>query len=184
VKRLTGTETLFINNSTFAKNSIQDFWQWAFSDLKMNDVRGVFAEWMVAKLLGIPLTVRDSWSDHDLEIDGMKIEVKCAAYLQSWVQRQPSRIVFSGLRGKVYNYENNTYAENQTYNADVYVFCVQKETDDTKWNALDLRQWEFYILGKKTVKALGQSSISLRKVQQIAPKCTAENLSEFVFHRK
>lgn len=164
MRRLSGQESL-INAPEFIKDAtVQEFWRWAFSDLKMNDIRGIFAEWLVAKLLDIPLNVRDSWADHDLEKDGVKIEVKSSGYLQSWKQKKPSKIVFSGLKGRVYDYETNTYAPEATYNADVYIFCVQTEKNPEKWNALDLEQWEFYLLYKEDLEKLNQKTISLERV--------------------
>ncbi|MEO6924167.1 MAG: hypothetical protein ABI142_10105, partial [Bryocella sp.] len=46
--------------------TIADFRQWAFSDLCDDDIKGWFAEWMVAKLLLIPITRRISWANSDL----------------------------------------------------------------------------------------------------------------------
>jgi hypothetical protein len=34
--------------------SLLEFWRWAFSDLCDDDVKGIFAEWLVLKLLNIP----------------------------------------------------------------------------------------------------------------------------------
>lgn len=84
--RLDGQESVIIDGHPLAKASILDFWQWAFSDLCANNVRGVFAEWLVAKLLDIDLPdARDSWAAWDLQTaEGVTIEVKCGAYVQSW----------------------------------------------------------------------------------------------------
>ena len=98
---LTGNEQLRSSTASLENATVLDFWRWAFSNLQMNDVRGVFAEWIVAKLLNIPLNVRDPWSEWDLITrDGVRIEVKASAYLQAWSQKQPSRIVFTGLKGR------------------------------------------------------------------------------------
>jgi len=52
-RKLKGNESLFLENEKGALLSatVLDFWQWAFSDLSMNNIRGVFSEWLVAKLL-------------------------------------------------------------------------------------------------------------------------------------
>lgn len=57
---LTGQESLTLNGESLANSQVLDFWRWAFSDLRMNNVRGVLAEYIVAKLLNIPLETRDS----------------------------------------------------------------------------------------------------------------------------
>jgi hypothetical protein len=102
-QKLTGKERICGNNIkiTGDEDSILHFWQWAFSDIRANNVRGVFAEWLVAHILEIPQEVRDSWAEYDLITpEGVTIEVKASAYLQSWQQKRPSRIIFSGLKGK------------------------------------------------------------------------------------
>ena len=54
--------------------TMNDFWTWAFSDLQANNVRGVFAEWMVAQILGLTPNPRGSWDDYDLQLpDGRTI---------------------------------------------------------------------------------------------------------------
>lgn len=69
----------------------------AFGDLKANNVRGVFAEWMVAQLLGLQPKPRGSWDEYDILLeDGRTIEVKARAYLQVWPSKAdpPSVIRF------------------------------------------------------------------------------------------
>jgi hypothetical protein len=58
-QEFTGAETPF---------SIGEFWQWAFSDLQENITRGVLAEFLVAKALGISLLVRQTWDDYGAQI--------------------------------------------------------------------------------------------------------------------
>lgn len=84
-KRLSGQGTLHGTGLDLHDAAIMDFWRWAFGNLLNNDIRGVFAEWLVAKVLEIPLAVRQSWRGWDLETpEGIKIEVKASAYLQEW----------------------------------------------------------------------------------------------------
>ena len=74
----------------------QEFYAWAYGDLFTNTTRGVLAEYIVAAALGLHETKRVAWNQYDLEIDGAEIdgaetdrvgiEVKSAAYVQSWEQ--------------------------------------------------------------------------------------------------
>jgi hypothetical protein len=66
--------------------TLLDFWQWAYSDLLSNTNRGRLAEFIVARALSLGLTdVRIEWDAVDLVTPtGVKVEVKSAAYLQSW----------------------------------------------------------------------------------------------------
>ena len=71
------------------------FWRWSASDLVSNTTRGVLAEYIVAKALGIEEEARDGWAAYDFKTkSGIKVEVKSAAYVQSWAQRHLSAISF------------------------------------------------------------------------------------------
>jgi hypothetical protein len=73
--------------------SANEFWKWAYSDFLSNAERGVLAEDMIAKALGCTNRGRVQWDAYNLDADpGLKIEVKSAAYIQSWPQKSPSSI--------------------------------------------------------------------------------------------
>ncbi len=80
--------------------TVADFWRWAFSDLRDNTTRGILAEFLVAKAVGDQRTLRIGWDNFDAQApDGTTIEVKCSAFLQSWVQKRYSDLVFGALPG-------------------------------------------------------------------------------------
>lgn len=101
------------------------FWRWAYSDFLSNALRGVLAEFIVAQALGGDSRPRTEWDAYDLITkDGLKIEVKSSAYLQSWQQHRPSTIRFDiGLK-RGWDAATNVYASEAGRAADVYVFCV------------------------------------------------------------
>jgi len=66
--------------------TVSEFWAWAFSDLRDNTFRGIYAEWLVGKLLGLPLDKRGGWDCYDLKVNDIRIEFKCSSYLQPWAQ--------------------------------------------------------------------------------------------------
>ena len=71
------------------------FWRWSCSDLVSNATRGRLAEFIVAKALGISTDcVRDEWGAYDLTMGHIKVEVKSAAFVQSWHQDKLSKISF------------------------------------------------------------------------------------------
>jgi hypothetical protein len=79
-------------------SSVLDFWRWAFSDLRTNIVRGVLAEYLVARAVGDLSPLRKAWDNWDVTTaTGIKVEVKSSAYLQSWNQRKLSAITFSTM---------------------------------------------------------------------------------------
>jgi hypothetical protein len=85
------------------------------------------------KLLVKPHT-RNPWADHDLDVvisgKKLKVEVKSAAYLQSWEQDEPSKIQFDIRKTKKLSFEKGKYEGRPKRHADVYVFALLKEKDD------------------------------------------------------
>ena len=70
------------------------FYRWNSGNLLENRTRGALAEWLIHQALGIQSEFRDEWEPVDAEINGLSLEIKSAAYEQSWEQAAPSRIVF------------------------------------------------------------------------------------------
>ncbi len=137
-----------------------DFWRFALSDLRMNNTRGYLAEFLVAKAVGATAS-RVEWDAFDvLAPSGARTEVKSSAYLQSWDQRRPSRIAFTGLTGRTWSREPSK-SPTAAYNTDVYVFCVQTASKHEDYDPLDVAQWNFYVLSRGRVKALGYKSLGL-----------------------
>ncbi|MDM5312633.1 hypothetical protein [Peribacillus frigoritolerans] len=63
--------------------TILDFWQWGFSKILTNNLRGIFAEFLIGTALGCLNQLRVEWDAYDLVYKGMKIEVKSSAYIQA-----------------------------------------------------------------------------------------------------
>ena len=95
---LGGTEQ-FHSDGREAGFGVLDFWRWSASDLLMNTQRGVVAEYLVARALGVMDSLQTSqWAGWDILGPGrVRIEVKSAAYWQSWSQEKPSEITFQGI---------------------------------------------------------------------------------------
>lgn len=65
--------------------TVADFWSWGYSDLRENILRGVMAEFLVARALGAGQGTRVAWDNFDvLSPAGVRVEVKSSVYLQSW----------------------------------------------------------------------------------------------------
>lgn len=70
------------------ERTLKDFWAWAFSDLVSNTERGKLAEYIVATAMGCDEGTSPTWGSFDLlSPEGIKIEVKASAYIQSWEQK-------------------------------------------------------------------------------------------------
>ena len=76
--------------------TIFNFWRWAYSDLLDNAARGVLAEFLVANALKQTNNEpRHEWVATDVCLEnGLEVEVKSAAYAQTWAQEAPSKISF------------------------------------------------------------------------------------------
>jgi hypothetical protein len=116
----------------------------------------VLAEFLVAKAVGDPNPLRHAWDNFDVTTpSGTKVEVKSSAYLQSWRQKQLSRITFSGLTGGAWSYDMNAFDTEPTLHADVYVFALHTCWDPDQYDVLDLDAWEFYVVPVATLEAHG-----------------------------
>ncbi|MBN8600369.1 MAG: hypothetical protein J0M26_05040 [Planctomycetes bacterium] len=170
--RIDGNKCLTIQGKE-TPHTVLDFWQWSSSDLLGNTMRGVLAEYIVGTALGILKDVRIEWAEYDLLThDGIKLEIKCSAYLQSWSQKRLSKISF-GIEPKM---PQNPPPEPTTEpllrrQADVYVFCLLHHRDMLTVNPLDLDQWTFYCLATKKLDAecRDQKTLSLSRLLSLGP---------------
>lgn len=148
------------------------FWQWSASDLVGNALRGMLAEYLVACDLGVADGTRVEWDAHDLQTrDGVKVEVKSAAYLQSWRQERLSAISFGIPPTFGWDASTNTYGVARKRQADVYVFALLKHLDKRTLDPLDVEQWTFYVLPTVRLdrELGGQKTIGLARLLRLEP---------------
>lgn len=146
VRRKTGDETFHASGQPLDFDLL-DFWQWSASDLVSNALRGVLAEYLVGRALSVVDGVRQEWDAYDLQTKtGKKIEVKSAAYLQSWAQSQLSPISFGIAPTLGWDASTNEYSAERKRQADIYVFALLKHQDKVTIDPLNVQQWEFYVL--------------------------------------
>lgn len=131
--------------------SIVNFWSWAYSDILSNRNRSIFAEFIVASALGVIENPRIEWDAVDVEYNGIKIEVKSAAYIQSWEQKVNSIISFDIAKKRAWHADTNTYEKEAVRSADCYVFSLFNEKDRVKANVLDINSWEFYVVPTRMI---------------------------------
>lgn len=184
------TDCVF-NGPQLREATLNDFWQWAMADLCDDDVKGFFAEWLIHKLLGVASNRRVSWANNDLvTASNVTVEIKATSYWQSWkvlnASGEPlakrrygatdeSAIRFNGLRAR----DSTSVVDMSTergLKSQIYVFAFQHETDIVRWNAMDLDQWEFYVLRSEEIARLASgSSVSLKKLRSVqTPLAAAE----------
>jgi len=170
VLRKSGAEPFHASGNNLGFD-LQMFWQWAVSDLVSNTARGVLAEFLVARALGIEEHgVRDGWSPYDLKnLTGLKIEVKSAAYIQSWFQKEFSRIVFSVSKKRAWDSASNVLDTEPNRHADLYVFALLAHKDKATLDPMNVDQWVFYVLPTEVLnkRPRSQHSITLKSLEAL-----------------
>ncbi|MGH8604689.1 MAG: hypothetical protein ACREXR_18470 [Gammaproteobacteria bacterium] len=152
--------------------TLLDFWRWSSSDLVSNAKRGVLAEFIVASALGIILDgIRNEWDAFDLITpEGITVEVKSAAFIQSWTQRSHSSIVFRVPKTRAWAADTNVQAKDARRQAQLYVFALLAHQDKTSIDPLNVKQWRFFVLPATVLdaRARSQHSITLRGLEALA----------------
>lgn len=165
---------------TGTKHCLSDYWRWAHSDLLNNTERGVLAEYLVGLATNsIAEYSRTEWDAYDLVTpEGITIEVKSAAYVQSWEQERPSRISFSVKESSAWDPVSHRYSAKKKRQAQVYVFCVFKSPDKATADPLDTKQWDFYVVNTDDLnKALGHQQTMALSTLKTAVKHTQVSFS-------
>ena len=151
-----------------------DYWQWSGSDLLSNTQRGIIAEFLVAKALGVANSPRLEWGWYDLaSATGQKIEVKSASYHQSWSQDRPSDIRFNiSPAQRLWDPDTNTstYHDKPVRASAAYVFCLLGSLEHTEPNPLDIDQWAFYVI--RTNDLPEQKTIGINPLKALVKRMT------------
>ena len=155
-----------------------DYWRWAFSDLRDNTQRGVLAEFLVALALGRTETRRKAWDNYDVTTSsGLRIEVKASGYLQSWAQATHSRLSFGPVIARTWDANTNEFGAAPEVRADVFVFSVQTCKDPQRYDALDISEWEFYVVAAERVRECAYKSVSIAWVRRHADPVSFSELA-------
>ena len=182
-----------LTSERLPNTAVVDFWQWAYGDLMEDTVKGVFAEWIVHKLLGVHSPRRVSWANSDvITPTGVRFEIKSTAFWQSWklrnergnIEVKPKhstplddrKIRFQGLKAR--DSTSPAFSDPRTFKSHFYIFAFQNERNPSNWNALDLAQWEFYLVNVTELERLGWASISLATLRSKFQCLSAPELSE------
>lgn len=166
---------------SFNKNNLNfqllDFWSWNGSDLLNNAMRWKLAEFIIAKALDIANSYRIEWDEYDLVYNGIKIEIKSWAYIQSWEQDRYSNIILSIKPTK----DDNWYEFKRK--SDIYVFAILSHKEAKTINPLKLEQWDFYIIKTSILneKLWNQKTIGLNWLLKLNPiKCNFDQIKESI----
>lgn len=162
---------------------LAEFWSWNQSDLIENRTRGILAEFIVLKALDINPSQRVEWDNFDLITNsGKKLEVKSAAYIQSWKQSKLSAIKF-GIAPTIGARDHELYDGVSRRWVDYYVFCLLKHQDQNTINPLNMSQWTFYVLNAQVLdqKLPHQNTIGLNSLLKLNPvECSFTELKHVI----
>jgi hypothetical protein len=124
-----------------------DLWQWAYSDLVSNGIRGVVAEYLVGSALGCLRGPRPAWVGWDLDYGTARIEVKTAGDVQAWPPPKKLRTARFTI-GAHWGWDpvKNEVALEPVRLADVFVFCHHHSHEDDWRQVIDTRQWSFHVV--------------------------------------
>ena len=167
-----GSEPFQLNGRVLPFN-VLSFWQWSSSDLVGNALRGKLAEYIVATAVGSIEQIRTEWDAYDVVTpEGVKIEVKSGAYIQSWTQNRLSTIQFGIRQTQGWDAKTNTYSSQIERQSDVYVFCVLEHKDQETIDPLNLNQWVFYVIATSLLNRVAgnQKTISLSSLLKLKPR--------------
>ena len=166
-----GKEKFMLNEHELGFD-LNAFWGWSSSELLSNTLRGVLAEYIVSQDIGCIVQVREEWDAYDLLTpEGIKIEIKSSAYLQSWEQKKLSKIIFGIQPTFGWDASTNAYSSEQKRQSDVYVFCVFSHKEKTTANPQNLNQWDFYVLSTARLNQVlpNQKTIGLSRLLKLNP---------------
>lgn len=180
--RKSGEEHLHADGARVA-GTVLDFWRWSASDLMSNATRGRLAEYLVQRAVGgAEDAIRDEWDAFDLTTpEGVRVEVKSSAYIQSWHQERESAISFRIPKTKAWSADTNQQDAIARRQADVYVFALLHER--TSPDPLNIRHWTFYVLAARALdaRARSQDAITLASlVREAGAPVAFEHLGEAI----
>lgn len=194
-KQRTGDEHIVFDGMPIG-HLLSDYWAWNSSNLLINTERGSFSEFIVSSALDLDLSgTREDWGPYDVffpfhwsedgvEHDAVHVEVKSAAYLQSWEQSKLSNITFSIRPARAWDPELGYYGEVKRQ-SDVYVFCHYTQKDRSRADPLVLDDWDFYIISTKKLDEIcgAQKTISLASLQLLGPiRADYSGIKEAIIH--
>ncbi len=132
--------------------------------LIQNDLRSVYIEEQIGILLGSRWRFAGAdWGPFDFESDGVRLEVKQSAALQSWHHR-PGNGSFS-IAPKQGRYVGPLFVLDPGRHADIYVFAWHGVTDASA-DHRDVNQWSYYVCATELLPS-DQKSISRPSLERI-----------------
>lgn len=144
-------------------------------------VTNVHRSMLVEAMVALALQPHWQWCSADyascdfIDREGVRLEVKQSAALQSW-NAQSGRISSSqfDIAMRTGEWVRDVWHARLRRNADIYVFAHHPVSDRTA-DHRDPEQWNFYVVAER--KLSSAKSIRLPRVQALAPACRLTDLA-------
>ena len=161
--------------------SVLEFWRYAYGQLE--GLSGTVAEFLVARALGIEKAENvNYWTAYDMAYRNKRIEVKATSYVHPW------NTSISKVRNFSIEPTNNSYwgintddvngGKSLSRQSEIYVFCLNSNTDIQNNDPLKVDDWIFYVIPTYEINNYckdnpEQKKISLNVVKRLAQKGVA-----------
>lgn len=159
-----------MDNKSNISLSLTKFWQWAYSDLSYIISNPILAEYIVSSAVGTISTRYNRTICHPYKIitkHGYLVDVKSAAYVQSYDAEHPEQISF--LLASTVD-ETGDFKSAPQSNSDLFIFCLYKALSMDQ-SPFDINLWDFYIISTKVLneKIPNRKSITLSRLKTLEP---------------
>ncbi|MDE0046939.1 MAG: hypothetical protein OXU19_13940 [bacterium] len=155
--------------------SVDNFRRWVLSDWKSPTTRALLAEYYVRIATGTDSEGADDFNYVDIVLeDGSTIEVKATALLQPARNNKLERSSAKFAIGKKsWAWDDRSWdwlpsPDAPKRWADCYVLCLENMDDPTRYDPLDLAQWEFFVIPTFTIDEVfgDQKSVTVGRLKQ------------------
>jgi hypothetical protein len=139
--------------------------RWFGQPIIRNDLRGELVEEIVATALEPDWqSCSTDWGPCDLirPADGLRIQVKQSAALQSWTKPDgPTPRPCFSIASKTGRYDGATWIPGSGRNAEIFIFAWHDRTDE-RADHRDAEQWQFFVVSERDLpdqKSIGLSTL-------------------------
>ena len=149
--------------------TINDYWQWTYSDLMITENRRSLGLFLIANSLELTNMPRINWGEVDLRYKRKKISIDVSSRIQSWKQSKSKRIQFNITKKKGIHAKNEHSLTFKNREAEFYIFGLHLEKNVSKADLLNLNQWEFYVISTKELDAKfpNKNKIGIRQLKSL-----------------
>jgi hypothetical protein len=148
--------------------------------LVVNYLRSMLVEAMIDVALAPDWEwVSGDWAGWDFQKDGVKLEVKQSAALQTWTTKAPSRGTFDIAR-RTGHWIGNEWNKGLRRYGDIYIFARHPVSDRQGADHRNPHQWRFYVVSETSLVLANQKTITLSAVERLVSSVGFEEVARKV----